>query len=421
MGGKERAILVGLNLKNQDLWVTEDRLRELTQLAHTAGAEVVQSFIQRREKADPAYFIGRGKCAEIKEAIGHFDADLVIFDEDLSPAQVRNLERVTNRRIIDRTGIILDIFARRAKSREAKIEVELAQLNYLLPRLTGHWRHLSRQVGGIGVRGPGETQLETDRRLVRRRIDILKKNLQRIEQGRITRRKRREELPVVALVGYTNAGKSTLLNSLTSSDVFVEDKLFATLDPAVRGFEDGKGRRILLTDTVGFIRKLPHHLVASFRSTLEEVVIADLLLHIVDLSHPLYLNQMEGVREVLEQLGAENKPSLTIFNKVDLLDSDSTIQSAGERYPEALFISAARRIGLGPLREAVSACLFAPRIRGEIKLEPDGAAEWEKKFPAIEIESKKFLDDKVVIRFKASERMKGALMEFADDGRLRFL
>lgn len=417
---KEKAVLVGVNLKDGELWETEDHLQELALLADTAGAEVVHTFIQRRSKIDPAFYIGKGKCQEIKNIASELDTDLIIFDDDLSPAQARNLEKALNARIIDRTGIILDIFARRARTREAKIEVELAQLNYLLPRLTGHWVHLSRQVGGIGVRGPGETQLESDRRLVRRRIDVLKKSLKKIEQGRITRRKLRRRMPIVSLVGYTNAGKSTLLNSLTNSDVFVEDKLFATLDPAVRSMEYEYGKKIIFTDTVGFIRKLPHHLVASFKSTLEEVTSADLLLNIIDLSHPHYLEQMASVHDVLETMGAIDKPVLMVFNKIDLIKSDSDIQLARERFPGAVFISAIRKIGLKDLRDVVLDILFSPVIKGEIYLEPDEVERFEKNFTTIKIESRKFKEDKIVIRFTASKNLEEQLKSFVNKDSISF-
>ena len=407
-----------MTLKGYNSWVIDDHLTELSLLAETAGADVIEVLSQRRDNIDPAYYIGKGKCSALKNLVVEINADLVIFDDDLSPAQVRNLQREINRRVVDRTGIILDIFARRARSREAKIEVELAQLNYLLPRLTRHWEHLSRQAGGIGTRGPGETQLETDRRLVRERIAVLRMKLKRIERGRSTRRRRRKELPVVALVGYTNAGKSTLLNSLTNADVFVEDKLFATLDPVVRSYQDDKGRKVLFTDTVGFIRKLPHHLVASFKSTLEEVVEADLLLHIVDIAHPFYLNQMEEVRQVLGDIGAGGRPILTVFNKVDLVSRDSSLQAAKDRHPGALFISAIRRIGLKRLMETVLELVFTPTVSGEITLEPAAAAEWESKFKSVRVESKKFVEGKIKIRFSGDGKMRDLLLRFAEGNNL---
>jgi len=416
---RENAVLIGVNYKKRASWVVEDQLDELEQLALTAGADVVHKTIQSRDRIDPAYYIGKGKCEMLKGMVAELNADLVIFDDDLSPAQVRNLERVLNRRIIDRTGLILDIFARRARTSEAKIEVELAQLNYLLPRLTRHWKHLSRQVGGIGVRGPGETQLETDRRLVRNRIDVLKKNLSKIERGREIRRKRRSEFSMVALVGYTNAGKSTLLNAITGAEVFVEDQLFATLDPAVRAYQDEMARKVIFTDTVGFIRKLPHHLVASFKSTLEEVTFANLLLHIVDLSHVQYISQMESVRNVLEELNSHEKPTLIVFNKIDIVERDSIVQSARERFPEAVFISAERNIGLENLKKSIFKILFVPKIHGKIYIDPPRLHEFLGTFGTINIESKKYANEKVEIVFTAEEKLVEKLKEFASGNEIQ--
>ena len=418
---KERAILVGVTQKGSESWLTDDHLAELALLAETAGAEVVDTIHQRRSIINPTYYIGRGKCAEIKVEAGNLNADLVIFDDDLSPAQARNLEKEINRRIIDRTGLILDIFASRARTREAKMAVELAQLNYLLPRLTGHWEHLSRQVGGIGVRGPGETQLETDRRLVRKRIALLRLEIQRIERSRRTRRKRRSRLPLVALVGYTNSGKSTMLNSLTRSSVYVENRLFATLDPAVRSFQYEGGKKILFTDTVGFIRKLPHHLIASFRSTLEEVLNANLLLHVVDLSHPLYMEQMEGVRGVLRELEAIDLPRLVVFNKVDLVKRESALKQAREYYPQAVFVSALRKIGLQKLKESVFDLLETPLLVGEVSLELDRAAEWEERFTDLVVDSKDFAEDEIRIRFHGDHSRRKALEDFSGNKSLRFV
>ena len=411
---------MGLTLKGQDSGVTDDHLTELSLLAETAGAEIVDVITQKRERRDPAYYIGKGKCAQLKNIAAEMNIDLIVFDDDLSPAQMRNLEREIDKRIVDRTGIILDIFARRARTREAKIEVELAQLNYSLPRLTRHWKHLSRQIGGIGVRGPGETQLETDRRLVRERISALKLKLDKIERGRTTRRKKRSAIPVAALVGYTNAGKSTLLNSVTDADVFVEDKLFATLDPVVRSYEDESGRRILFTDTVGFIRKLPHHLVASFKSTLEEVVEADLVLHLVDVSHPFYLEQMEGVREILKDIGAGERPTMTVFNKVDLVSRDSAISIAKDRYPEAHFISALRQIGIPGMLAEVMNRLFEPRLGCEIVIDPQRMADWNENFAEVKIVSSEFTGEKVKLKLIVKESMKDSLFEFAGTGNIVF-
>lgn len=328
--------------------MTEDSLDELALLADTAGASIVERFLQTRRKPDPATFIGRGKIADIAARNGSFD--LVIFDDDLSPAQAATLEKMIGKRVIDRSGLILDIFARRARSREARTQVELAQLQYLLPRLTGQWRHLERQAGGIGLRGPGETQLETDRRLINKRIARLKEELKKIERRRNTQRKRRQNLFKVALVGYTNAGKSTLLNALTNADVFVENRLFATLDATVRAMRGSETEPILLIDTVGFIRKLPHHLVASFKSTLEETGRADLLLHVVDVSHPHYPDQMKQVEKTLAELGFKDHPLILVFNKVDQVKYTDQIRAMRREYPDAVFISALRGIRIEALR-----------------------------------------------------------------------
>lgn len=344
---------MGIVLHGSDTWMTQDSLDELALLADTAGAAVVERFTQIRPKADPSTFIGRGKVQAIAASNGQFD--LVIFDDDLSPAQAATLEKMIGKRVIDRSGLILDIFARRARTREARTQVELAQLQYLLPRLTGHWRHLERQAGGIGLRGPGETQLETDRRLVNKRIARLKHELNRIEKQRSTQRQRRLDLFKVALVGYTNAGKSTLLNALTDAQVFVEDRLFATLDATVRSMKGSKADRILLIDTVGFIRKLPPHLVASFKSTLEETLVADLLLHVVDLSHPHYPDQMQQVERILGELGMKGHNRIVVFNKVDRVEYSAEVSRARNQYPQSEFISAQRGIGVDALKKRLHA------------------------------------------------------------------
>ncbi|NQU05997.1 MAG: GTPase HflX, partial [Calditrichaeota bacterium] len=274
----ETVIIIGLQQRGVPAWEVSDNLDELEQLVDTAGGKVVDRIVQVRIKPDPALFIGKGKVNEVSNLAGYLNADLVVFDDDLSPAQVRNLEKLLSCKVIDRSGLILDIFANRARSREARIQVEMAQLLYLRPRLTKRWGHLSRQEGGIGTRGPGEKQLEVDRRIIDRRIAQLRKDLKHIEKARTTRRNRRRDLFKVALIGYTNAGKSTLLNSMTQSKVFVENRLFATLDPTVRSLRLANGKKVLLIDTVGFIRKLPVDLLASFRSTLEESRQANLFL-----------------------------------------------------------------------------------------------------------------------------------------------
>ncbi|HYJ78808.1 MAG TPA: GTPase HflX, partial [Longimicrobiaceae bacterium] len=299
--------------------VTDEHLEELERLADTAGVDVVGSLVQRLDSPHPKFFIGQGKAEELKQQVEAEDATLVIFDDELSPAQGRNLEKLIGTRLMDRAELILDIFATRARSAEARAQVELAQLQYLRPRLTRMWTHLSRVRGGVGMRGPGETQLETDRRMIDIRIARLKDDLERVARTRATQRKSREGELRVSLVGYTNAGKSSILRGLSGSDVFVEDRLFATLDPTTRSVDVGEGYEVLLTDTVGFIRKLPHHLVASFRATLEEAAEADLLLHVVDAAHPSWEEQRDVVEGVLAELGLRDHPTVLVFNKADRL------------------------------------------------------------------------------------------------------
>ncbi|MFQ6105066.1 MAG: GTPase HflX [Candidatus Glassbacteria bacterium] len=362
----EKVVLVGVNLSGRGGWFEEESLKELELLADTAGARVVASVIQIRQTPDPAYYIGRGKAHEIKELAERVEADLVVFDDDLSPAQARNLERMIQKRVIDRSELILDIFAQRARTAQAKAQVELAQLQYLLPRLKRMWKHLSRIRGGIGLRGPGETQLEVDRRVIKRKITDLKKRIARIEKVRHLQRQRRLEEFNVAIVGYTNAGKSTLFNRLTKGDAFVEDRLFATLDATTRVVTVGR-RKLLLTDTVGFIKKLPHHLVASFRATLEEVVEADLLLHIIDSSHPELEERLKTVDEVLGDLGVLAKPRIRVFNKIDLISDKSQLVMLRETYPEGVFCSALND-ELDELTDALEARLTRREIIAEFLL-----------------------------------------------------
>jgi len=314
----QRALLVALERPGQN-W--QESLAELARLAETAHVEVVGTVTQKREEPDPAYFLGKGKAQEIRQTKGELGANVLLVDGDLRPTQQRNLEGAASIGVLDRTGLILDIFAQRARSREGKIQVELAQLSYLLPRLTGKGTELSRLGGGIGTRGPGETKLEVDRRRLRERLRLLRKQVEHIARRRSVERKHRQQagLPVVALVGYTNAGKSTLLNALSGAGVFVEDLLFATLDPTIRRVEAPDGRAFLLVDTVGFIRNLPHQLVAAFKATLEEVVEADAIVHVVDASHPSMAEQIDAARRVLAELGCAEKPSIMAYNKVDLV------------------------------------------------------------------------------------------------------
>ena len=324
-------------------------------MTDTAGAAVVGRVKQRLDRPHPKYFIGEGKVAELKEAVQKEKGSIVIFDEELSPAQGKNLEDELKVRVMDRAELILDIFATRARSAESQMQVELAQLEYMLPRLKRMWTHLSRIRGGIGLRGPGETQLETDRRLIGKRIQDLKEKLSTVARRRATQRKSRESEFRAALVGYTNAGKSSVLQGLSGTDQFIEDRLFATLDPSTRTVELAPNTRALVTDTVGFIRKLPHDLVASFRSTLEEAGNADLLLHVIDASHPGWQEQKEIVEEVLVELGLRDVPTVLVFNKIDRLTHNEEMQfrdRASALYPErAVYASAVEAKGLDPLRQ----------------------------------------------------------------------
>jgi GTPase len=356
---REKAVLVGLATRSTGRTLVNEYLEELALLADSAGAEVVARIVQERPTMNAAYYIGKGKAEEIAYLVEEKEVVLVIFDDDLSTVQVRNLESLVKCKILDRSGLILDIFASRAKTREAKTQVELAQLQYMLPRLTRQWTHLSKQYGGIGTKGPGETQIETDRRAIRTRISHLNEKLRVIARERAVQRKGREQFTRVALVGYTNAGKSTILNWFSDAGVLVEDRLFATLDSTVRQVTLSPAHRILLSDTVGFIRKLPHHLVASFKSTLDEVREADILLHVVDISHPLFEEQMSVVNETLEDLGAAGKPMIIVFNKIDRLVNRNVIGYLTANHPDAVFVSATRGIRMSALRELLVARLDA--------------------------------------------------------------
>lgn len=349
----ERVILVGVSRPpSQHRFETDEHLEELEQLAWTAGADVVEKVFQNRARMVASTFIGSGKAKEIAERCEELDVQGVIFDDDLTPVQQRNLERIFNRKVIDRTTLILDIFALHARSAASRTQVELAQLEYLLPRLSGLWTHLSKQYGGIGTKGPGETQIETDRRILRDRIAHLRGRLQRIDRQRATQRKGRGELPRISLVGYTNVGKSTLLNLLTGAGVLAEDKLFATLDSTVRTLDLGT-RQALISDTVGFIRKLPARLIASFKSTLDEVVEADIILHVADISHSHFREQIRVVEETLRDIGAEHKPVLMAFNKIDALGETGMMTGLRMEYPGAVFLSAARGINISELQASL--------------------------------------------------------------------
>ncbi len=370
----EKAFLVGAPRKGSDDAVhVDEHLEELERLADTAGAEVVGRTIQRIDAPTPNFYLGQGKVESLKDELSSAGATLLLFDESLTPVQGVKLEKSLGVRVMDRTEVILDIFATRARSHEAKLQVELAQLEYLLPRLTRMWTHLSRIRGGIGLRGPGETQLETDRRVIRRKISTLRKRLKDVAEHRANQRQGRRDIATAALVGYTNAGKSSLLKALSGQDVFIEDRLFATVDTLAREVDVGEGYRYRLTDTVGFIRKLPHHLVASFRATLEEAEDADLLLHVIDASHPGWEEQLDVVET--ETTSVSPKRVIHVFNKADLLpDPDAFLALVREKYPHAILTSAtthdARRTtdGVDDLRRALRTSAQALRPIAEIRV-----------------------------------------------------
>lgn len=378
MALEERAMLVGLERPGHDRWAVQDSLDELRELAESAGAAVVDIVTQKRDTPSAPTFIGRGKAGELSAVCRDRAVNTVIFDDDLSPAQGRNLGDILGKdvKILDRTELILDIFAQRARTREGKIQVELAQLQYMLPRLTGLWTHLSRQRGGVGCRGPGETQLEVDRRRVQEKITRLERQLGEVRKNRRIERSGRQRLhwPLVSLIGYTNSGKSTLMNALTGADVLAEDKLFATLDPTTRKLRLPNNQSILLSDTVGFLRKLPHHLVESFKATLEETAEADLLLHVVDVSHPQALEQIKAVDEVLHEIEAWGKPTVVALNKIDRLgDVSPTLEKFTRQFPHAVPISARNRLYLDDLLDEIANRLVQRRVTIKLAIPHDRA------------------------------------------------
>jgi GTP-binding protein HflX len=352
---QERTLLVGIELIGHSHWEEQESLEELGELVKSAGGEVGHVATQRMNRPTAPFYIGRGKAEELAKICRSERCTTVIFDDELSPAQSRNLEKVFERKVLDRTQLILDIFAQRARTREGKLQIELAQLQYLLPRLTGMWTHLSRQAGGIGLRGPGETQLEVDRRRVTERIARLSRDIEEVRQHRSIQRqaRKRQHWPISSLVGYTNSGKSTLLNALTKADVYAADQLFATLDPTTRQLVLPNTQRVLLTDTVGFLKKLPTHLIESFKATLEEVTEADLLIHVVDLSHPHYEAQMKAVQVVLEELNAWGKHMITVFNKIDRVDTGALIDNMLSNTPGSVAISAKTGEGMNQLLDEI--------------------------------------------------------------------
>jgi len=373
----EKTVLVGLEHNGVSRWDLQDSLEELRELAATAGAKVVDTVTQKLDHPTAPYYIGKGKAEEVAARCAETGAGSIIFDDELSPAQGRNLEEVTSKKILDRTQLILDIFARRARSREGRLQIELAQLQYLLPRLTRMWTHLSRQTGGIGTRGPGETQLEVDRRRVQERIARLQKDLEEVRKHRAIQRegRARHQWPVVAIVGYTNAGKSSLLNRLTNAGVIAEDKLFATLDPTTRQFVLPNKLKVLFTDTVGFIRKLPTTVIESFKATLEELKSADLLVHVVDLSHPQWQEHIASTEAVIRELEADGKHTLVVFNKIDRLENPEAVQAAMTRHPNSVAVSVKTGENLQEFVDELQNQLSAWRLRQRFRIpQSDSAA-----------------------------------------------
>jgi len=389
--------------------IHKEHLDELEFLTQTAGAEVVGRFYQERENIDSSFFVGKGKVEEIARFVEDKKIDLVIFENQLSPTQIRNLEKVIKCKVIDKPALILDIFASNARTAEAKTQVELAQLQYLLPRLTRQWTHLSKQYGGIGTKGPGETQIETDRRLIGTRISMLKQKLEKIDEQRKTQRQQRSGFVRLSLVGYTNVGKSTLLNILTDAGVYVENKLFATLDTSTKLLKEINGKRLpkpmLISDTVGFIRNLPHSLIESFKSTLAEVVEADILLHVIDISLENFDDQITVVNETLKEIKADEKPVIMVFNKVDKLGNAELVHDLKLKYRDSVFISASKGINLSNLYKKIysfveddlaEAVIKIPLSNGVYKIVNDLHSK-------VEVLKEEYLDDSIKIKIKATK------------------
>jgi GTP-binding protein HflX len=418
---REQALLVSVALPDRP-WTSPDPLDELRGLATTAGATVVGGLCQRRVQIDPATYIGKGKLQELQQQVEATGADVVVFDNDLSPGQVRNLEKATQVKVIDRSELILDIFATRARTTEARLQVELAQLEYSLPRLRKMWTHLGRITGGIGTRGPGETQLEEDRRLVDARIRDLKARLVEVQARKEREVRSRAEEHTASLVGYTNAGKSTLMNALTGAGVYVEDKLFSTLDTRTRQWHLKDWGRVLLSDTVGFIRDLPHHLVASFKATLEEARQARLLLHVVDASNEQAEEQINAVNKVLAELGCAGKPTLLVLNKADRVSDRSVLQVLQQHHPRAVAVSASRREGLGELQDAVIEMLAADFAEADVETDAANGRVLAYLAAHAEIARQEFHGNRVLVRCRLPRHLfhhiqgPGVDVKFHDDG-----
>ena len=404
----ERVILVGLFGPDTDRKQAEEYIDELELLADTAGGVAVHKILQSRIRPDAGTYLGKGKLEELAGLVKAETIDAVIFDDDLTATQARNIEKAVETKVLDRSGLILDIFASRAQTAASKTQVELAQLQYLLPRLTRYWTHLSRQKGGIGTKGPGETQIETDRRLIAQRISTLKEKLGKLESQRDVQRKSRSDTVRAALVGYTNAGKSSLMNAMVDADVFAENRLFATLDSKVRRFTVNK-EEVLLSDTVGFIRKLPHNLIESFKSTLDEIREADILLHVVDASSPVLKDYINTVNKTLLDIKADSKPVVLIFNKVDRVSESNYLASLKRDYPDAVFVSATRSIGLESVLDRIQAINEENYVNKELKVPVKNQKVVSFLHDVADIQKKKYDEHQVHLEFRINKKHLGQL------------
>ena len=414
IGATERVFLIGAELSKRTGANLAETMAELAELARTAGAKIIGEGTQRLDRPNAATFIGKGKANEFAEECKLGDVDTVIFDDELSPAQTRNLERVFDCKVLDRTALILDIFAQRARTREGKMQIEMAQLQHILPRLTGLWTHLSRQKGGIGMRGDGESQLEVDRRRIQDRISKLRRDLKEVKRVRSTQRqgRQRSQWPLASIVGYTNAGKSTLLNALTGAEVLAEDKLFATLDPTTRRIKLPTNQNALLSDTVGFIRKLPHQLVESFKATLEEVVEADLLLHVVDVSSESAADQIASVNEVLKEIAAADKPTLMVFNKIDQLPERNGNLHWLTEYPHAVSVSAKTGEGLYELQAELGIMLRPIRPCLELQVPASDGATLARIRALGQVDEERYEGDTVHLKARIPEHAQAEFARF---------